>query len=76
MICNSLKPKNCQVLLCVLIYDNMYSTVMKVAEDKLDFELTKDTPYLALIGERWGVCCKYLGTGFTMIREELHPGEC
>ena len=26
-----------------------------------DFELTKDTPYLALTGELWSVFCEYFG---------------
>ena len=30
---------------------------MTAAENKSQFELTKDTPYLALTGELWGVCC-------------------
>ena len=34
---------------------------MVVAERKSDFKLTTDTPYLALIGELWGVCCKDIG---------------
>ena len=28
---------------------------MKVSENKLDFELTKDTPYLALTGKLWSI---------------------
>ena len=31
---------------------------MATTEHKSDFELTKDTPYLALMGELWGVCCE------------------
>ena len=35
-----------------------------MAEDNPDFELTKCTPYLALIGGVWGVFCGYLGTNW------------
>ena len=28
---------------------------------KSDFQLTEDTPYLALMGEIWGVCCEDFG---------------
>ena len=31
---------------------------MKSAQPKTDIELTKDTPYLGLTGEIWGVCCE------------------
>ena len=29
-------------------------------EHESKFQLTKDTPYLALTGELWGVCCEDL----------------
>ena len=34
---------------------------MTAAERELDFNLTTDTPYLALTGELWGVYCEYFG---------------
>ena len=34
---------------------------MAAAEHKSDTELTKDTPYLALMGELWSVCFEDLG---------------
>ena len=37
------------------------SNVMIAAEHKSDFALTKGTPYLALTGELWGVCCEDMG---------------
>ena len=35
---------------------------MATTEHKSDFELTKDTPYLALTGELWGVWSRYNDT--------------
>ena len=40
----------------VISYDNAMTT----AEHKSGFELTKDTPYLVLMGELCGVCCEDL----------------
>ena len=37
-----------------------YGTAMTVAEGKSDFQLTIDTPYLALMGEPWGVYWEHL----------------
>ena len=34
---------------------------MAAVEHKSDIELTKHTPYLALMGELWGVFCEDLG---------------
>ena len=34
---------------------------MTEAEYQSGFKLTKDTPYLALTGELWGVYCEDLG---------------
>ena len=34
---------------------------MKTTERELDFELTTDTPYLALTGELWGICGEDFG---------------
>ena len=34
---------------------------MTAVEQKSDTELTRDTPYLALTGELWGVYCEDLG---------------
>ena len=36
-------------------------TVMTVAERRMDFKLTTDTPYIAPTGELWGVYCKDIG---------------
>ena len=35
--------------------------MITVAEKESDIRITKDTPYLALTGELWGVYCKGLG---------------
>ena len=41
------------------IYDNFVNiTTQAEAEYKSDFVATKDTPYLALTGELWGVFCE------------------
>ena len=32
-------------------------------EHKSNFELTKETPYLDLTGELWGVCCEEIENG-------------
>ena len=37
------------------------STAVTEAEHKLEFRLTKDTPYLTLLGELWGVFCEDFG---------------
>ena len=34
---------------------------MAAAEHKSDFKFTKDTPYLTLTGELWGVSCEDFG---------------
>ena len=34
---------------------------MAAAEHKSDIDLAKNTPYLALTRESWGVCCEELG---------------
>ena len=41
--------------------DITFSTVMTMAERKSNIRLTKDTPYLALMGKLWGVFCEDLG---------------
>ena len=38
---------------------------MTAVEHKSDFDVTKDTPYLALTGELWGVCCEDLGENWS-----------
>ena len=38
-----------------------YSTAITTAEHELDFEITKDTQYLTLTGELWGVLCSHFG---------------
>ena len=41
--------------------DFIYSSATTAAEHKSDIELTKDTPYLTLMGKLWVVCCEDLG---------------
>ena len=43
------------------IYHITYSTAVTAAKHKSGIELTKDTPYLALTCELWGVCSEDLG---------------
>ena len=38
---------------------------MAMAERKSNIRLTKDTPYLALTGELWGVICEDFGENWT-----------
>ena len=38
-----------------------HNIALTAAEFKSKFELIKDTPYLALVGEPWGVCHEYFG---------------
>ena len=38
-----------------------YGTAMTVAESEPDFRIISDTPFLALLGELWGVYCVDLG---------------
>ena len=40
-----------------MYYAIIYSIAMTEREHKLYFELTIDTPYLALTGELWDICC-------------------
>ena len=54
-------PRSCAVITRYIFHDIAYGTAMPVAERKSDFKLTIDTPYLALTGELWGVCCKDIG---------------
>ena len=44
-----------------IYHDNEDSTVKTVAEYQSDLTLTTASPYLALSGEAWGVCCEDLG---------------
>ena len=32
-----------------------------MVEHRADFELTKDSPYITLMGELWGIYCEYFG---------------
>ena len=43
----------------------MYNNTMTVAEHKSDFKLKKDTPYMALMGEMWGVCYEDFGENWS-----------
>ena len=40
---------------------NLFDTAITVAESESDIRITRDTPYLALTDELWGVCCEDLG---------------
>ena len=45
-----------------LIYHGItYDTVITVTESESDIRITTDTPYLALMGELWGVYCEDFG---------------
>ena len=44
-----------------LILEILRYLAMAKTESQSDFELTKDTPYLTLTGELWGVSYDYLG---------------
>ena len=43
-----------------IIANILYSSILTSLHNMLPFELTKDTPYLALPGELWSVFCEYL----------------
>ena len=42
-----------------IYHDTSRNIVITTAGHKSDFQFTKDTPYLALTGEIWGVYCEY-----------------
>ena len=42
---------------------------MAAVEHKSDDELTKDTPYITLTGELWGVCCEDLGENWLRYKD-------
>ena len=42
-------------------HDSTYITTRSEFKYELEFEHTKDTPYLALTGELWGVFCEDFG---------------
>ena len=44
----------------LIYHDITYINAVIKAEYKSEFEVTKDTPYLALIDEIWGVFCEDL----------------
>ena len=47
-----------------IYHDIAYGTAITVAESESDFRITTDmtdTPYLALMGEQWGVFCEDFG---------------
>ena len=47
------------------IYDDItQGAAMTVAENESDFNITRDTPYLTLTRELWGVCCDDLGANW------------
>ena len=39
----------------------IYDMTMTSAKLRLEYELTKDTPYLTLTDELWGILCAYFG---------------
>ena len=49
---------------------------MKSLINRSDFELTKDTPYLALTGELWSVFCQYYGEGGRTKITKQHQEKC
>ena len=50
---------------------------MTAWERNSDFKLTKDTPYLALRGELWGVYCEELGENWLCFNgTALYMGIC
>ena len=40
---------------------------MKLADTRLDFKLTTDTPYLTLTGKLWVACCKDIERKLTVL---------
>ena len=46
--------------------DTAHSMVVIETECKSEYKLTKDTPYLVLLGGLWGVCCVDLGRKLSM----------
>ena len=42
-----------------IIANILWSSILISLQNMLPFELTKDTPYLALLGELWSVFCEY-----------------
>ena len=59
-ICFECRFETTPVVMSHLQYNVEFSIAMALVEHILDFELTKDTPYLALTGKLWGVCCEYM----------------
>ena len=49
-----------------------YSFEMTTIEHKSDFELTKQTAYLALTGELWGVYCEIHKSDFKLTKHTLY----
>ena len=45
-----------------------------MAEIESDFRITTDTPYLALMGERWGVYCEDLGENWARYNSTVYWG--
>ena len=59
------------------IYQLTYRNTVTAAEHKTDIRLTKDTPYHALTGELWCVCCGDCGENWpryngTALYEQVH----
>ena len=54
---NALSIQSCAVI--TLQYNDIaYISAVTEVQYKSEFESTKDTPYLALMGELWGVFCE------------------
>ena len=52
----------------ILWYSVLFYSDWTDAEHKSGFVFTEDTPYLALMGELWGVCCENLGKNWPLLR--------
>ena len=49
------------IIMGSILHDNAYIPTLTKAEHWSRLALTNDTPYFALVGELWGVYCKYCG---------------
>ena len=53
----------------LLSYDITCRVAMTHDVYSSDYELTKDTPYLTLTRELWGVSCEYFGENYHVIKK-------
>ena len=58
---NTKQVKSMSLWRSLIHYDITSDTAITAAESESDIRITTDTPYLALTGELWGVCCEDLG---------------